>query len=1166
MNDMLLDAGGPAGAEVLSGFRLARLELYNWGTFDACVWSLDANLRNCLVTGDIGSGKSTIVDAVTTLLLPANRISYNKAAGAETRERSLRSYVLGYYKSERNEATGVTRPVALRDGRRHSVILGVFRNEGYDATVTLAQVFWLRDAGAGQPERFYVTADRDLSITPDLTEFGHEVTALRKRLRAAGCRVHDSFPEYGKDFRRRLGIESEQAMELFHQTVSMKSVGNLTTFVRDHMLEPFDAARWTAGIVAHFDDLTQAHKAVQRAQEQLAALGPLLADCDAHDRIAAEIEALTGQRRALRYYFADLKAGLLESSLGGLRSELDTLAAQLGDLETRLSELRERETNLRVELAGHGGGRLAEIDRQLAEAGTARDQRTARAARFSQLLADAGLAPVETAAQFSARRREIAACREDAGQALAAVQGQLTQAAIRANGLRDEAAEVNAELTSLRQRKNNIPRANLDLRLLMCRELDLPEAALPFAGELIAVRPAESDWEGAAERLLRSFALSVLVPDEHYTAVSDWINGHFLNGRVVYYRVPVPAGRAGAGTAPPGRGTLAAKLDLRDTPFAPWLERELASRAGFDCVETMADFRRAHRAVTKVGQIKGSGGRHEKDDRRRIDDRRTYVLGWSNELKISALIRSAERLQGQLNEAAADQARLGQAQDAAIGRGQVLAGLDQTREFTEIDWPSVVRQIADLTLEKRGLEAASRELARLNAELADIGRAAAKSGGERDRVQERMGSVRAQITAAEDSLGEAAGLMAEAGCEPARAHFPAIRELLAKPPLAEQQPRSPAGCDRAETATAAEITTLAERRAGRKSIVSNKIVAAMGEFRRRYPVETAELDDSVAAANGYRDLHRQLTSDDLPRFREQFRRYLKENTIRDIAGFQSQLNKQAEVIKDRIATINSSLVDIDYNDGRFIRLEAELTQVAEIRDFRAELRACTDDAVSGEPSDQYSEQKFLQVSRIIERFKGREGLTEADGKWTRFVTDVRNWYTFAASERWRADDVEYEHYADSSGKSGGQKEKLAYTILAASLAYQFKLEWGAARSRTFRFAVIDEAFGRGSDESTRFALELFGRLGLQLLVVTPLQKIHVIDPYVSAVGFVDNPNSNYSRLQTLTIEEYHAQRIAHVIGQQRRAGGDPAPAAPGLGAAGLAAAGLVPLPAPAAGS
>src|SRR5262249_47943921 len=117
------------------------------------------------------------------------------------------------------------------------------------------------------------------------------------------------------------------------------------------------------------------------------------------------------------------------------------------------------------------------------------------------------------------------------------------------------------------------------------------------------------------------------------------------------------------------------------------------------------------------------------------------------------------------------------------------------------------------------------------------------------------------------------------------------------------------------------------------------------------------------------------------------------------------------------------------------------------------------------------------------------------------VTDVRNWFVFAASERWKEDNSEYEHYTDSGGKSGGQKEKLAYTVLAASLVYQFGLKDNAANSRSFRFAVIDEAFGRGSDESARFALGLFKQLNLQLLIVTPLQKIHIIEPFVSSVGF-----------------------------------------------------------------
>jgi uncharacterized protein YPO0396 len=548
----------------------------------------------------------------------------------------------------------------------------------------------------------------------------------------------------------------------------------------------------------------------------------------------------------------------------------------------------------------------------------------------------------------------------------------------------------------------------------------------------------------------------------------------------------------------------------------------------------MAEFRRMPKAITKAGQVKGSGGQHEKDDRFRIDDRSRYVLGWSNQRKLDALLEAARTLTGRISEVAAEHKRHEQALGAAIERGQVLAGLDQTHEFAEIDWQSVVNRAAQLRAELGELEAGSAELARLNRDLDTVKEEIAGADGTLREVNGRLGGLDTRQQAAEGVLREARETLAEDGCESARAQFAAIEEVVAK--AGQPRPTTAAACDKAETGAGTEITAQTARRADRLSRLSNKIVAAMGEFRRQYPAETTELDDSVDSADGYRELHRRLTGDDLPRFRQQFKTYLNQNTIRDIAGFQSQLNKQAELIRQRIATINSSLVGVDYNPSRYIRLESLTSPHADIRDFRADLRACTDDAVSGEDSDHYSEQKFLQVSRIIERFRGREGMTEADRRWTRFVTDVRNWYTFAASERYREDDTEYEHYADSGGKSGGQKEKLAYTILAASLAYQFKLEWGAAKSRTFRFAVIDEAFGRGSDESTRFALELFGRLGLQLLIVTPLQKIHVIEPYVSAVGFVDNPQSNYSRLQTLTIEEYHARRIAHALGQQIVAG------------------------------
>ena len=97
--------------------------------------------------------------------------------------------------------------------------------------------------------------------------------------------------------------------------------------------------------------------------------------------------------------------------------------------------------------------------------------------------------------------------------------------------------------------------------------------------------------------------------------------------------------------------------------------------------------------------------------------------------------------------------------------------------------------------------------------------------------------------------------------------------------------------------------------------------------------------------------------------------------------------------------------------------------------------------------------------------------------------------------------------------------------MASALAYQFGLQFGESKSRSFRFVVIDEAFGRGSDESTRYGLELFKKLNLQLLIVTPLQKIHVIEGHVNSFHFVSNREGNNSQVSNFTKEEYEKEQL-----------------------------------------
>jgi uncharacterized protein YPO0396 len=1136
-------------SERLPGGRLQRLEVYNWGTFDQNVWSFEVGGRNALLTGEIGTGKSTLVDAVTTLLLPAHKISYNRAAGADTRERDLKSYVEGHYKAERNETTGASRPVGMRDARSYSVILGTFANVDFDTSVTLAQVFRTKDVG--QPERFYAVADTVLSLTPDFSDFGTDLTSLKRRLRSAGVRVYDTFPEYGKDFRRRLGIESEQAMELFHQTVSMKAVDNLNDFVRNHMLEPFDAGAKIDALIEHFEDLTRAHEAVVRARDQLALLTPMVELLDEHERLAARADQTERLHRALPYHFARLAQSMYTERLEELEANLRATRRQLEERGGALEGLRTRADQLRVDIAGRGGDRLAAIEQEIRRLEQEQPARQDKLARYNGYLAEAGMEPVGTGTQFASAQDRARSRLDELERAEAEAQNRALDREVEKRKLDDEAAAANAELHSLRSRPTSIPSTSLELRAQLCAELDIDAATLPFAGELIAVRADAAEWEGAAERVLRVFALSLLVPSPHYEAVATWVDRNHLGTRLVYYRVAASVAPVPAPDRRSGRPLLLDMLELKpDSGFEAWLEAELARRANHACVESATELRTAQKAVTRAGQVKDRE-RHEKDDRRRVGDRREYVLGWSNQQKIEAMVAHATELHRRQWTLAETLQHCRDEVSAVAARRRALDRLDGYRSWEELDWEGTVRRIADLGDERARLLAASDRLAALADELRDV----AGSIGEEERAIKQLEHVGYGFERDEEAARQSLERAQRTLAEPAAAEVPEAVWAELEAAVAKVAAKSASGA-KAEARNDLSIATLEEteratgdvlaeegvRTRKRQSEVGQRAIGAMSDFRNRYAQETLEFDASLDSATDFRQLHARVAGDDLPRFEKEFKDYLNQNTIREVASLAAQLDRHEELIRQRIETINRSLVGIDYNEGRYITLAAESTPNTEVREFRADLRACTDDVV-GTGDDQYSEQKFLQVKKIIDRFKGREGFTDVDKLWKQRVTDVRQWYVFSASERWREDDAEYEHYADSAGKSGGQKEKLAYTILAASLAYQFKLDWDAERSKSFRLVVIDEAFGRGSEVSTQYALTLFTRLGLQLLIVTPLQKLHVIEPFVSTVGFVENRDGNYSRLQTLTIAEYRRRRGERQAGRSGTGIGEAGPAA-----------------------
>nr|MBA2651270.1 ATP-dependent exonuclease SbcCD, C subunit-like protein [Tatlockia sp.] len=663
------------------------------------------------------------------------------------------------------------------------------------------------------------------------------------------------------------------------------------------------------------------------------------------------------------------------------------------------------------------------------------------------------------------------------------------------------------------------------LRDGLCQALKLDPQEMPFVGELLQIHQQYLSWEGAAERLLHNFGLSLLVPDRYYTQVSEWVERNHLKGRLVYYRVPKASDIKFDKIPQPD--SLIHKIQIKpDSEFYSWIEQELLKRFDYRCCDSMEDFRKSPQAITKAGQIKASGQRHEKDDRHRLDDRSRYILGWGNESKIKLLSTKLNHLKQQIQHIAQAISRQQSLQKQGSQQKTQLLRLESFKEFDDLNWQILTVSIAQLKQERQELEASSDVLKSLNNALTRITESIKEleqlldtQKDTKSKNEERYAHAAQQLLLCEQEPTPSTEVDQQALLD----NLDAYREdALGEHTLSVES------CENRQQELREWLQKKIDGQDRRLKILAERIIKAMEGYRRDYPAETQDIDAELKAGDEFKTMLNNLQADGLPQFEQRFKALLNENTIREIANFQSQLNRELQEIKERLNQINLSLAEIEYNPGRYIHLEAQDNNDYELRTFRSDLRLCTEGSLGSQEIENYAEAKFLQVKAIIERFRGREGQGELDKRWTRKVTDVRNWFVFAASERWKEDKSEHEHYTDSGGKSGGQKEKLAYTVLAASLAYQFGLQADSERSRSFRFVVIDEAFGRGSDESARFGLDLFKKLNLQLLIVTPLQKIHIIEPYVAAVGFVHNKEGYESMLRNLTIEEYRYERETHL--------------------------------------
>jgi uncharacterized protein YPO0396 len=1087
------------------GFRLQRLEVRNWGTFDDKIHVLDPLGATALLVGENGSGKSTLVDALLTLLVPRAKRNYNVSAGGQKkRERDERSYVLGAYASESSSSETSAQTKYLRSvGSPPTILLACFANQRIEEAVSLAQILWVQDE---EVKKLFLISKTQRSIANDFSGLQDSKT-LRKVLRQRGFEVEDVFNDYAEKAVRYLQMESLTTLALFNQTVAIKEISHVSSFIREHMLERLDTRELVNHLEQHYENLTRCWAAIQRARQQLELLKPVVEKAAAIDEFDAKLTEVQEFREVLPACFAVKLRAMLEGAIAELERHMDALDKQIVDIDQALGKLATEQLEISQAIDNSEVGRqLAHVEEQFREVAAEEVKRRAESVEYHSALRGLDVREeVLNEASFLSRHSWALAEQLTLTETIATAATRIAEAGESLRQAKRQVDTLTVELNSLRLRPDLIPEDSRRLRDFIAHGANINAAELPFAGELMDVRERWSlEWRGALERLLRGFGLSILVPEQVYSRVNRFINDNNLRQRIVYHRVPAKVDTPFQGR---NEGRVVDKMEFKqEHPLASWVQLQIANEFNHRCCETVEEFESVSRfAITKQGLIRGGGTRHIKDDSRDINDRRFHILGWRNRDKIVLLER-------ELSETAAEGQRLAtviiEAQDSrkrAEVRLTITTKVAGFRTFAELDWRTKSEQKIALQTRRDELERSSDQIQHLRRHLEEL------------RIKNRVLEEQKKST-----ITDKGGLQER--CMQHGLRFSECNETLGRV--------DSRGIQRFQTALERELVgtefTLANSASVQHKVegaVTNKLIElrqkreeeakivlkSMERFLGQYPELKADLAADEACIPEFIRLRDAIEIDDLPRHEERFKILMSHDVLTHVASFEGALVAHRDDIEDKTRHLNEALKGIPYSSRTYIQINAVATHDPDVREFRAMLKGCFEFGLN--PDTASRESAFRRISELITRFRERP-------EWVAKVADTRNWLTFGVAELRREDDGQENYYTDTGGRSGGQKAKLAFTILASAIAYQYRIAKDAGNPKSFRFVVVDEMFARSDEENSRYALQLFDAFQLQLLIVSPLDaRARVVEPFVSSYHLTLNPTTQSSVVRTITAEE-----------------------------------------------
>jgi uncharacterized protein YPO0396 len=1109
------------------GFRLRYMEIFNWGTFNGKVYRMQMNGKTSLLTGANGSGKTTLIDALLTILVPGNKRFYNQSSGAEIKkERDENSYFWGYYGKTYSEAEERSQTEQLRhkSDNSYSVLLACFQNAGTLHTITLVQVRWNTSAGL---RKVYIVAPYQLDISEHFGKGHFDIKGeWRKRLSKQFPKtdIYDSFKDYAARFSDLFGLK-EKALSLFNQTVGIKVLGDLTQFIRQQMLEEPDAEEQFKSLYDHYNDLLISHKKIQKDEKQLELLEPVVRNKEALADLGSKIAELNFIQEQFPFYADKLEYELLDAHISKLEKEIEdkkkeetVIDTEIKQFETRQKELIAQKASLNID------NQVLLFQKDIQIETEKRDSKKQYAADYERLTAKLGLQTDLSETAFKENRQSL----EKLQLTVEAEHEDLSDQKFRINTDKQNVKigidEVQEGITSLLSRKNRIPQDLIRVRERLLELLETGEDELPFVGELIKVKEDALHWEDSIERVLHSFSLRLLVPEKYNKQVNHFVYTNNLQTKIVYERIDRRQSESIA-RWPNDADSLINKLDIKESGmYQKWLEHQLTERFDYHCTDDLDVFYRSSKAITSNGLIRNAS-RHEKDDRPNKWSKLRYTLGWDNKETIRLLQAEKYKLEKEFTQLSDVLNNIIPKLKLLQEKRPLLTLIIDIKSFHDINWPQHAERIEQINRQIDELVNSSDKYQSIISQLEEVDTKLQNKRSIKEKLIKNITKLEQQeneknlrkLDIQFDELSDKGAIEIE--------DFAKDQSVTSMTPssLEELQVFRANFSGKLKTRLSGANTSLNSLQLETNTFI-NSFINPQAAILQDFPDwsgDVMNIGASLSSLDELEDLYKTIRNQRLVEHKRRFREYMDKSMLDALTNYRTWLSNEEDKIKEVIEELNIPLKKITFNKNpdTYLQLEFRSTKEQEIKAFKEQLSATIPNIIefSTKKDEAYRNEVFGKIKDLITELQKEEA-------WRKKVTDVRNWLSFNAREYSVVDNKAGQFHENTASYSGGQKAQFTYAILGAAIAHQFGIFQAGKHHKSLRFITVDEAFSKLDPEKSQFLMEFCEQLNLQLLVVTPLDKINIAEPYIHAVHFVEIKNKKQSILYNLTMEEYYERK------------------------------------------